>query len=111
MFDITIRFSNFLTDFEIALLSHRYNDIAKHFEDTIKAEISNYEKDLSNKIIDVALDGGINDPKPMDRREIIQDMFNDVDYKNAAERRIILDALGESMENPPPDPPFPDLIY
>ncbi len=75
-----------LTDFQMALAQHKYADVEAYATNLVTARLDQYGIDLSNRVVQRALDADSAASVPMDRATIVQSMFDADGYHNAAER-------------------------
>ena len=96
-----------LTDFEVAVLAHKYPDVTEFATNTVRGRCSQYADNLVDRIVKRAIADTSKASMPMDREGIINTMFNEKGYLNAAERQEVLDKAQPVQQ---PEGPFPDLI-
>ena len=96
-----------LTDFEVAVLAHKYPDVTEFATTIIKGRCDQYAHNLVDRILNRAIAATSKAPMTMDREGIINTMFKEDGYLNAAARKKILD---EAQPVQQPEGPFPDLI-
>ena len=89
-----------ITDFQLAILSHKYVDVSKHVQEQTVFEATRYTADLANRLIQAALSSDNKDPKPMDRDTIVQNMLDSEGYQNAAQREEIANEAAAQVVTP-----------
>ena len=96
-----------LTDFEVAVLEHKYLDVTEYATNIIRGRIDQYANNLVDRLVKRAIAATSKKSMTMDREGIINLMFNEEGYLNAAERKAVLD---EAQPVQQPEGAFPDLI-
>ena len=94
-----------VSDFQMALAEHKYADVNAQFTRTVTNELNRYGTDLSNKVVQRALDAPTSAKKSMDRTIIVQTMFDEEGYENAAavKTRLDAEALARNASQPAPE--------
>ena len=92
-----------LTDFQIASLAHRYASVTDFATNLVAGKADQYGIDLSNKLVQRALDAKSVGPKTMDRQVIVQAMFDEDGYMNAADCEAARKTAQEAAEHPIPN--------
>ena len=96
-----------LTDFEVAVLAHKYPDVTEFATTTVRAHCDQYAHNLVDRLLQRAIAATSKAAMPMDRESIINLMFKEDGYLNAAERQEVLDKAQPVQQ---PEGPFPNLI-
>jgi len=74
-----------VTEHQMKLAQHKYVDVDAFATGLITGRLDQYGTDLSNRLVQRALDAPSADPVPMDRTMLLDTMFNEEGYQTAAE--------------------------